>query len=107
MSNFEEKFNNWRERMNQKSEKEKHNYALSVAFFIAAIATFFVVSNWYFVISGNSINTSIFTEIERVYSEQKQNISEGLKSLDQQKNEILDVVNKSQEVLSATSSEPL
>lgn len=74
MYNFEEKFYSWRERMNQKTEKEKHNYALSVAFFVTAIVTFFVVSKWYFLISGNNIDSSLFTEIENFIKEQKTNI---------------------------------
>ena len=72
MSNFEEKFNNWRERMNQKTEKEKHNYALSVAFFLTAVVTFFVVSKWYFLISGENLNKSVFTEIQSFYESQSQ-----------------------------------
>ncbi len=60
--------------MNQKTEKEKHNYALSVAFFVTAIVTFFVVSKWYFLISGNNIDSSLFTEIENFIKEQKTNI---------------------------------
>ena len=74
MYNFEEKFDNWKERMNQKTEKERHNYALSVAFFVTAIVTFFVVSKWYFLISGNNVNSSLFTEIESFFTEIKENI---------------------------------
>lgn len=72
MSNFEEKFNSWRERMNQKTEKEKHNYALSVAFLLTAVVTFFVVSKWYFLISGENLNKSMFTEIQGFYESQSQ-----------------------------------
>ncbi len=95
MTNFEEKFNKWRERMNQKSEKEKHNYALSVAFFFTALITFFVVSNWYFIISGNSFNSSLFTDIEQMYAEQKEKFGTDLQSISQQKDEILDLVKNS------------
>lgn len=93
--------------MSQKSEKEKHNYALSVAFLLTALVTFFVISNWYFIISGDNFNTSLFTEIERIYTEQKQKISSGFESLNQDKNQILEVVNQTQETLNATSSDPL
>lgn len=93
--------------MNQKSEKEKHNYAISVAFFITAIVTFFVASNWYFIISGNNVNTSIFTEIEKVFSDQTKNISEQFQTINQQKNEILDVIETNRGILNATTSDAL
>lgn len=72
MSNFEQKFNHWRERMSRKTEKEKHNYALSVAFLLTAVVTFFVVSKWYFLISGENLNKSMFTEIQGFYETQSQ-----------------------------------
>lgn len=74
MSNFEEKFNDWQEKMEKKSEKEQHNYALSVALFITAIVTFFIASKWYFVISGDDLKTSLFTDIENFYNERKNGI---------------------------------
>jgi PDZ domain-containing secreted protein len=71
MSNFEQKFKNWQERMNAKSEKEKHNYAITVSIIVTAIVTFFVASSWYYRISGESLNTSFFTEVEEFLASQK------------------------------------
>ena len=80
--NFETKFKNWANRMNKKSEKEKHNYALTVAFLLTAVVFFFVASSWYFRISGESYDTSIFTDLENIFNNQK-NI------FNQRKNEII------------------
>ena len=93
MSNFEEKFNNWKERMKVKTEKERDNYALSVAFFLTAIVVFFVVSNWYFIISGNSINSSLFTDLEQMFYEQKRSFSKYLLDLNLEKQELMDQLN--------------
>ncbi len=72
--NLETKFKKWQERMGKKSESEKHNYALTVAFLFGAIATFFVVSTWYFRIYGGDVQTSFFTEAEQIFVEQKENL---------------------------------
>lgn len=98
MFNFEEKFNNWQERMNQKTEKEKHNYALSVAFFLTALVAFFIISNWYFILSGNNINSSLFTDIQEMFDEQKENFNKNWTGL---KNEKDSLVNE----ISATSTQ--
>lgn len=65
--------------MNKKSEKEKHNYALTVAVVLTGVLTFFTISNWYFIISGNSLNSSFFTEIEETYNNQKDVFSKAWK----------------------------
>ena len=72
--NLETRFKNWQEKMSKKSESEKHNYALTVAFLLGAVATFFVVSTWYFRIYGDDVQTSFFTEAEQIFREQKENL---------------------------------
>jgi flagellar biosynthesis/type III secretory pathway M-ring protein FliF/YscJ len=76
MSNFEEKFKNWQERMSQKSEKEKHVYAMTVAVVITGIVFFFIASNWYFQISGNNLNSTLFTDLEESFTNQTKSFSE-------------------------------
>lgn len=76
MYNFEEKFENWREQMIRKTEKEQHNYALTISLFITAFVAFFVISKWYFLISGDEFNNSLFTDIENFYNDQKNGIME-------------------------------
>jgi hypothetical protein len=70
--NFQEKFLRWQEKMRGKSEEEKHNYALTVSFLIGAIVCFFVVSSWYYRITGNVAQASILSDFEGFYLEQKQ-----------------------------------
>jgi len=72
---FQKRFRGWQERMQNKSEEERHNYALTVSIILGAIITFFVISGWYFRLTGGSIETGIFSEFESFYSEQKQTIN--------------------------------
>lgn len=73
MTNYQEKFNNWQERMSKKSEQEKHNYAITIAILCGCIALFFVISAWYFRIYGGNFETSYFTDLESMYRDQKEN----------------------------------
>lgn len=57
--------------MNQKSERERHNYALTTSFILTAVVAFFIISSWYYRISGESLDTSFFTDIEEMYNKQK------------------------------------
>lgn len=109
MSNFEEKFRNWQEKMSKKSEREKHNYAITVAIILTAIVTFFVVSNWYYRISGESLNSSFFTDIENIFYEQRNNFNGALESFNQQKENIIETVSGNQIMLQqgSTSSSTL
>jgi hypothetical protein len=66
-------FKNWQERMSKKSDIEKHNYALTVAFLGGAIALFFVASSWYYRISGEVLTESYFTLAEEFLNKQKIN----------------------------------
>lgn len=88
MSNFEEKFKNWQEKMNKKSDKEKHYYALSVSFFVTAIVTFFVVSNWYFTLMGDNFDTSFFTQMEDGMKNQYSTIKKNYEKVSQLKEKI-------------------
>ena len=72
--NLQEKFYRWQEKMSKKSEKEKHNYAWTVAILMGCITIFFVTSTWYFRIFGGDTQTSYFTELEGIYREQKENV---------------------------------
>jgi hypothetical protein len=71
MSNFQAKYINWQKKMSARSENEKHNYALTVSLFISAIVFFFIASGWYFRISGDSFDTSLFTDLEGIYNNSK------------------------------------
>lgn len=68
---FQKRFKKWAEKMQGKSEEDRHNYALTVSVILGAIITFFVVSSWYFRLTGGSIETGIFSEFESFYSEQR------------------------------------
>ena len=104
MSNFQEKFNNWQERMNRKTEKEKHNYALTVSFLLGAIVLFFVASNWYFRLGGESFDTSIFTDIESILNKQKENFSATGAQFKSDYSQIKDTVTGSQTVYKDSST---
>jgi hypothetical protein len=104
MTNFEEKFSNWRHRMNQKTDREKHNYALTVALFLTAIVFFFVASRWYFEISGKSIGGSFFTDIEEVVSSQKQGFLKKKEELGQNYKEFVDTLSGAQTVVSQVTT---
>ncbi len=71
---FQKRFKNWQERMQNKSEEERHNYALTVSIILGAVITFFVVSSWYFRLTGGDIQTSVYSEFEGFYLGQKQTI---------------------------------
>jgi len=92
MTNFEEKFSNWRERMNQKTDREKHNYALTVALFLTAIVFFFVASRWYIEISGKTIGGSFFTDIEDVITSQKESFLQKKAELGENYRDIVDTI---------------
>lgn len=95
MSNFERRFENWREKMNRKTEKEKHAYALGVAFIVTLIVFFFVASNWYFQIMGDSFNTSFFTDVEATFNDQRENFYNLENSFTSQKNDFMNTLNMS------------
>ena len=64
-------FSNWFQKMKNKSEIEQHRFALTFSLFIGSVVLFFVVSGWYFRISGESINSSFFTDLEDAYNSSK------------------------------------
>lgn len=106
MSNFEEKFNNWQRKMNQKSDREKHNYALTVALFITAIVFFFVASRWYFEISGRSVQGSLVTDVEGLITSQKQKFIEKKQELAVSYKQLMDAISGSETVtVVATTSQ--
>ena len=72
---MENKFFAWQKKMRGKSDKERHNYALTVSILVGCIALFFVISVWYYRIFGGDLQTSLFTEIEQIYREQKKYFS--------------------------------
>lgn len=104
MSNFETKFRNWRERMNKKSEREKHNYAFTIAVILTAVVFFFVASSWYFRISGDSFKTSVFTDIEDIYNNQERIFYQTKEELVENKNQMLEVITGSKTIIASTTS---
>jgi uncharacterized membrane protein SpoIIM required for sporulation len=96
MSNFQRKFQDWQEKMSQKTEKEKHNFALTVSFLITAIVTFFVISNWYFIISGNNFDSSMLSDFQEAFSKQYASFSEGMNEFREAKNNIQNIVSGQQ-----------
>ena len=73
MSNFEEKYKNWQYKVSKKTEHEKHVYALIVSVIATLIVLFFVGSNWYYRISGDTVQTSFFTDMEKTFTTGKEN----------------------------------
>lgn len=74
--NFQEKYYRWAERMQKKTPEERHNYALTVSFFLGAVVCFFVVSSWYYRLTGGDFSSSIFTDLENFYTQNKSKILE-------------------------------
>jgi uncharacterized membrane protein len=72
---LKEKFFRWQEKMRNRNEKEKHAFAVTAAFFVGALACFFIILKWYFLLTGGSFSTSLTTEIENFYTEQKENLN--------------------------------
>lgn len=105
MSNFEEKFRNWQEKMNRKTDTERHVYAMSVALFSAAVVSFFVISNWYFVISGNEVKSSIFTDLENIFYEQRDAFVKSKDALVSQGKDIVEVLKLDNSTSTATTSD--
>lgn len=104
MSNFETKFERWREKMNGKTDRERHVYAMSVSVLLSTIVFFFVASNWYFQISGDSFNSSLFTDLEDAYRKQKSNFIEAKASFSVQSKELIDLIKENQNVSTSTGN---
>lgn len=75
--------------MSKKTEKEKHDYAITVTFLITFLVVLFVISSWYYRISGDSVNSSFFTDLEKIYNDQLINIQKSSENLNQEANKIM------------------
>ena len=62
---------------------------ITIAFTLTAIVFFFVASNWYFQISGNSFDSSLFTDIESSWNSGSSNFSQIFNQLGTQKTQLI------------------
>ncbi len=67
MTSGEMWFKRWQEKMSKKTDRERHNYAMTWALLISAFMLFFVLSNWYYKFSGETIDTSILSSFVDIF----------------------------------------
>lgn len=78
--------------MSRKTEKERHNLAMTISFLITGVVVFFVLSSWYFRISGDSYDTSFFTDIEGLYKTQSENFIEIRNDVNKDREQISNII---------------
>jgi hypothetical protein len=71
---------------------------------LTAIVTFFVISSWYYRISGAKLENSFFTDIEETFSVQKKNFQNFTNSLNFEKENFQNIFQNSETVLRDSSS---
>lgn len=106
MTNLEDRFSDFRLKMSKKSERERHNFALTVALLMGSVVLFFVASSWYFRISGDSYDTSFFTKLEDVFNQQRGQFTGKFVEFSNIRADVVKTLNGEETVYTSSSTNP-